>query len=75
MISVFDRVENIMGKGEMLVNPLPNEKILDLTKLKTFAYDKLHIAKMTISLFDREENTMAKGHQHFSHCVFQSFLC
>ena len=30
------------------LNPLPNEKTLDVTKLKAFADDKLNVAKMTI---------------------------
>ena len=42
------------GKG---FNHLLNNKILDMTKLKAFADDKLNIAKMMISLFDRAENT------------------
>ena len=50
-------------------NTLPNNKILDVTKLKTFSDDKLNVAKMTISLFDRVENTVEKGenvgYQHF----------
>ena len=49
--------------------PLPNNKILDMTKLKTFADDKLNVTKMTNSLFDRVENTAGKGenagYQHF----------
>ena len=43
------------------VNSLPNYKILDVTKLKAFADDKLNIAKMMISPFDRVENTVGKG--------------
>ena len=39
---------------------LPNNKIFDLTKLKAFAYDKLNVARMTISLLDRVENTVGK---------------
>ena len=50
-------------------NPLPNDKILDVTKLKAFAEEKLNIAKMTISLFDKVKNTVGKGenagYQHF----------
>ena len=34
-------------------NSLTNDKILDMTKLKTFADDKLNAPKMTISLYDR----------------------
>ena len=52
----------------MHVNPLPNDKILNVNKLKAFADDKLNVAKMTISLFDRVEITVEKvanaGHQH-----------
>ena len=51
------------------VNSLPNDKILDATKLKAFADDKINIAKMTISLHDRVENNVEKGEnagiQHF----------
>ena len=50
-------------------NPLPNDKIFDMTKLKAFADDKLNINTMTISLLDRAENTEGKGenagYQHF----------
>ena len=39
------------------------------TKLKAFAYDKLIVATMVISLLDRVENTVGKGenacYQHF----------
>ena len=51
------------------LNPLPNDKILDSTKLKAFADKKFNIAKMTISLFGRVENTVGKeenaGYYHF----------
>ena len=50
-------------------NSLPNDKILEVTKLKTFADNKLKVAKMTISLYDRVENTVGKGenvgYQHY----------
>ena len=50
-------------------NSLPNGKILNVTKLKAFADNKLNIAKMKIFLFDRVENAVAKGenagYQHF----------
>ena len=52
-----------------VLNPLPNDRILDLTKLKAFADDKFIGAEMMISLFDRVENTVGKGenagYQHF----------
>ena len=46
---------------EFLFIPFPNDKILDLTRFKAFADEKLNIAKMKISLFDRVENTVGKG--------------
>ena len=52
-----------------MFHSLPNNKILNMTKLKAFADVKLHFAKMTISLFDRVVNTVVKGenagYQHF----------
>ena len=51
------------------LNPLSYDKILDVTKLKTFADDKINVAQMMISVFDRIENNVGKGenagHQHF----------
>ena len=35
------------------VNSIPYDKILDLTKLKAFAENKLNVSKMTISPYDR----------------------
>ena len=50
-------------------SPFPNDIILDRTKSKAFAENKLHIAKMTFSRFDRVENNVGKGenagYQHF----------
>ena len=52
-----------------MLNPLPNDKILYVTKLKAFADAKLNVARMMISLLDRTENTVGKGenvgYQHF----------
>ena len=53
----------------MCINSFPNDKILDITKLKAFAGDKFNVAKMTIPLLDRAENTVGKeenaDYQHF----------
>ena len=50
-------------------NSLPNDNILEVNKLKTFAVDNLNFARMMISLFDTVENTVRKGenagYQHF----------
>ena len=52
-----------------VVDPLSNDKFLDMPKLKVFADDILNVANMTISLYDRAENTLGKGenadYQHF----------
>ena len=42
-------------------DPLPNDKILDVTKLKAFADDHLKVAQMMVSFFDWVENTVGKG--------------
>ena len=97
IICVFDRVENIVGKGENAgyqhfllfpqcfekasfsdmskgvivwewVNSLPNNKILDRSKLKAFA--DINLPKMIIFfVFDRLEsivrNVENTGYQHF----------
>ena len=51
------------------INPLQNNKILDVTKLKAFADNKLNMTKTMISLFERVENSVGKGenagYQHF----------
>ena len=63
-----------------LFNPFPHDKILDQTKLKTFADDKLNVTKMIISVFDRVENIVGKGeiactsNFSFSHDVFKWLL-
>ena len=65
----------------LIKNYLPNDKIVEVTKLKSFSDYKLNVAKMMISLFDKVQNTVGKkdnaGDQHFflfPHTVFQSFL-
>ena len=61
----------------MYVNSFPHDKILDRTKWKAFADDKLNVTKMSISVFDRIENFVGKGeiactsNFSFSHNVFK----
>ena len=61
-------------------NPFPHDKILDQTKLKAFADDKLNVTKMIISVFDRVENIAGKGeiacisNFSFSHNVLKRLL-
>ena len=51
------------------LNPLPNAKVLDETKFKAFADDKLSNKKIIVLHFIRVENIVAKGenagYQHF----------
>ena len=53
----------------MLIKPLPKDKILDWSKLKAFADDKIEIDKMMIFVFDSVEDIVGKGEnagcQHF----------
>ena len=61
-------------------NPLPDDKILDWSKLKAFADNKLNVTKMIISVFDRVENIVGNGeidctsNFSFSHNVFKRLL-
>ena len=65
---MFSDFSNSMTSSRPL-NPLPNDKILDVTKQKAFADNKFNISKMNISILDKEENTVGKeenaGYQHF----------
>ena len=50
-------------------NPLPNNKILDLSKLKAIEHYESKVLKMMIFVFGRVENIVGKGenagYQHF----------
>ena len=54
---------------EVNINSLPNDKIVDVTKLKSFADNKMNKAQKMISVFHRVENSVGKGenagYQHF----------
>ena len=62
-------LKNMGKKNENVLNSLPNKNVLDRTKFKAFADDKLNVAKILIYVFDRVENIMGKGenagYQHF----------
>ena len=64
----------------MVINSLPNDKILDLTKLKAFADDKTNVTEKLKFVLGRVENMVEKGenagYQHFllSHHVFKRLL-
>ena len=52
-----------------MVNPLPNDKILDWSKLKAFADDKINVSENLKFVLGRVENIVGKGendgYQHF----------
>ena len=66
--------------GVNLFNSLPNDKILDVTKLKAFADGKKNIAQMMISVSDSVENVGKgenAGYQHFllfPQCFLKAFF-
>ena len=45
---------------EVLLNPVPNDKILDQSKFKAFADDKLKVIQMAKFVLDKLENIMGK---------------
>ena len=53
----------------IMVNFLPNDKILDLSKLKAFAEDKISVTQKLKFKLGRVENNVGKGenagYQHF----------
>ena len=52
------------------LNPLPNDKILGLPKLKAFADDKLNVTQNVKVVFRRIENIVGKE----ENAVYQHFL-
>ena len=58
-----------MKQSCCIVKSLPNYKILDVTRLRAFADDKIDVAQMMISVFDTVEKIVGKGenagYQHF----------
>ena len=61
--------------NNLVVYSLPNDKILEWSKLKASADDKINSAKMIIFVFNRVENIVEKGekagYQHIFHNVFK----
>ena len=57
----FSLNKSAVGNGRTRVNPFPNDKILEQTKLKACADEKLDVTKIRISVFDRVENIVGKG--------------
>ena len=52
----------------LMINSLPNDEILDWSKLKAFADDKLNVTKELKFVLGREENIVGKGENAASQC-------
>ena len=67
MISIFDRIENIVGKGEnagnQLFHPFSHYVFRNLSSglLKFCRQQSIYMAETMISIFDRIENIVGKG--------------
>ena len=63
----------------MVFNPLPNDKILDLSKLRAFADEKLKVIQVAKLVLGKTENIVGKeenaGYRHFlfSQCFEKAF--
>ena len=54
-------MKNTIANLRVRVNSLPNDKILDRSKLKTFADDKINVTENLKFVFERVENIVGKG--------------
>ena len=70
----FPRQQYFRSFASDNVNSLPNDKILDMTKLKVFTDDKINVAQIMISVSDRVENIVGKGENAGYHNVFKRIL-
>ena len=58
-----------------MINPFPNDKILDWSKFKAFADDKSKVAQMMNFVLDRVENIVGKDENAgFSFYPFPTML-
>ena len=62
-ISSFFPTKILKALSRKVINSLPKDKIIALSKLKglNFADHKIDVVKMMISLLDRAENNVGKG--------------
>ena len=57
---ILSKVSFLQVARRKTINSFPHDKIMDQTKLKAFADDKLNVTKMIVSVFDRVENIVEK---------------
>ena len=68
--TALNTIQSVYLQSRFLFNPFPHNKILDQTKLKAFADDKLNVTKMIVSALDRVENIVGKR----KNCLYKQFL-
>ena len=56
------------------INSLPNDKIVDWSKMKAFADDKIHVTEKLKLVLERLENIVGKGENAGYHNVFKRLL-
>ena len=63
MLSAFnlDKAKKILFVNQDNFNSLPNERILDWSKLKAFADDKINVTEKLKFVLGRVENIVGKG--------------
>ena len=66
------KVLSITRQDLIILNFLPNDTILDWSKLKAFADDKLNLAEMTIFLFDKKKTLWEKENKRAMMALYRS---
>ena len=67
----FPKMFSTSSKTNSTNNSLPNDKILDMSKLKAFADDKINATQKFIFVLRRVENIVGKGENaNFSFSLF-----
>ena len=76
--SIYEELHKMVWEKEkMLVNPVTNDKILDWSKLKAFAHNKINVTEKLKFVLGRVKNIVGKGENasfSFSHNVFKRLL-
>ena len=69
--AIYVNFENLpeLSSVLLMLNPLPNNKILDQSKLKAIADEKLKVIQLAKFVLDKTENIVGKeenaGYKHF----------
>ena len=61
MLSHFNLFVQNFEFSKTSLNSLPNDKILDWSKFKVFANDKINVTEKSKSVFRRADNIVGKG--------------